>query len=217
VYVGSQAGGKDFFSGGLNSNHQFTVSGLPTTGTIYVRYSTRPTPTSAWEHELVSYTMDVGNNSGGGFGSEGNHTLRWDQKLTMANRFVLVLNGNSVLDKETGLVWFQTPQGGAVWAFGPAGCINRQMDGRKGWRLPSVHELASLVDTNVQSPANALNMPNGPFHNVQGDWYWSATTSSGNPDSAWAVNFGNGEVDTNAKTDFNLVWCVRGGGPLSEY
>ena len=33
----------------------------------------------------------------------------WSQKLSAAQRFVLVLDGEAVLDKETGLVWEKSP------------------------------------------------------------------------------------------------------------
>lgn len=33
----------------------------------------------------------------------------WSQKLPAAQRFVLVLDGEAVLDKETGLVWERSP------------------------------------------------------------------------------------------------------------
>ena len=33
----------------------------------------------------------------------------WDQKITTASRFKIVLDGEAVLDKETGLVWERSP------------------------------------------------------------------------------------------------------------
>lgn len=39
----------------------------------------------------------------------------WDQKIAAATRFVVLTNWSSqaVLDKETGLVWMRSPQGGS--------------------------------------------------------------------------------------------------------
>jgi hypothetical protein len=45
---------------------------------------------------------------------------------------------------------------------------------------------------------------------VQSSNYWSATTNANNTSNAWNVNFNNGNVNTNDKTNNNFVWCVRG-------
>jgi hypothetical protein len=86
--------------------------------------------------------------SGGG-GAEDNNTLRWDQALSAAQRFVILpaFNSDAVLDKETGLVWEKSPQTTAVSSANVRLiCANKAVGGRKGWRLPSLPELASLVD-----------------------------------------------------------------------
>ncbi len=59
------------------------------------------------------------------------------------------------------------------------GCTTRTTGNRKGWRLPSVHELASLIDSNNLS-GNPDLPPGHPFTNVQGEpeIYWSATTAA---------------------------------------
>lgn len=46
---------------------------------------------------------------------------------------------------------------------------------------------------------------------VQSSNYWSATTNANNTTNAWNVNFNNGNVNNNDKTNNNYVWCVRGG------
>jgi hypothetical protein len=58
---------------------------------------------------------------------------------------------------------------------------------RLGWRLPTVNELASLVDPSRSDPA----LPAGhPFNDVQlSDHYWSATTDSRDLDNRWVVGF----------------------------
>ena len=41
---------------------------------------------------------------------------------------------------------------------------DKEVGGRKGWRLPSIYELANLVDTTQQNPS----LPKGhPFTNIQ--------------------------------------------------
>src|SRR5262245_65751828 len=86
-------------------------------------------------------------------------TPSWDQTLPSTTRFIVLSNmgGNAVLDRETGLVWersplptMQTPIGldPGLRSFASAQtiCITRTVGGRKGWRLPTIQELASLID-----------------------------------------------------------------------
>src|SRR5205807_1369275 len=105
-------------------------------------------------------------------------TPSWDQKLqcdTQATcpRFIVLSNwidashpsgGAAVLDRETGLVWEQSPANSHTWQNARYQCTNLTTGGRKGWRLPSVHELASLIDPNQSSPTLP---PGHPFQQVQ--------------------------------------------------
>lgn len=61
VQVGSTPGGSHFYAGPVNAKHQATVSGLPASGTIYVRYNTRAGSSSKWESQTFSFTMQVKN------------------------------------------------------------------------------------------------------------------------------------------------------------
>ena len=134
----------------------------------------------------------------------------WSQKLPAAQRFVLVLDGAGVLDKETGLVWEKSPDTTQrTWAPAVSYCYNKVVGGRKGWRLPTVAELASLVDTTQSNPA----LPSGhPFQNVQSDYYWSSTVYAGDPGFAWLVTMSSGFVSSSSKSYFSYyVWAVRGG------
>jgi hypothetical protein len=132
----------------------------------------------------------------------------WDQILPSSTRFQLVMGGAAVLDKETGLVWEQSPSTNLnVW--GTVHCNLLTVDNRKGWRFPTIQELASLVDASVSSPGPAL--PNGhPFSNVQ-SYYWSATPDMFGSSTVWAVNFSTGGVISIDKSSSAYFWCVRGG------
>jgi hypothetical protein len=136
----------------------------------------------------------------------------WAQTLPAFTRFVVLLNMNSeaVLDKETGLVWEKAPSSDTFNFIGAQFRCNELSKGnRMGWRVPTLQELASLVDLSQSS-----HLPIGhPFSNVQLGAYWSATTGEGDPTSAWLVNFQVG-FNTTCKTGKSLityVWCVRGG------
>jgi hypothetical protein len=146
-------------------------------------------------------------------GAEENNTLRWDQALPAAQRFVILqaFNSDAVLDKETGLVWEKSPQTAAVSSANVRlTCANKAVGGRKGWRLPSLPELTSLVDPSVASPGPTL--PSGhPFLNVQSTNYWSASAHAENPALMWGVGFNNGAALSLSKAFDQRAWCVRGG------
>jgi hypothetical protein len=143
----------------------------------------------------------------------------WDQVLPAATRFVVLQDfaNAAVRDYETGLVWEHTPaMTFNSWYTGRDACINKNVGGRKGWRLPSLPELASLVDPSVDAPGPTLT-PGHPFLAVQSGGYWSASTNAENPTHAWFAEFFSGGVDTSFKTDVHRVWCVRGGMDADQY
>jgi Protein of unknown function (DUF1566) len=145
---------------------------------------------------------------------------QWSQKLPAAQRFELVLDGEAVLDRETGLVWQRLVWGAPpywTWDGARTQCNVSLIGGRLGWHLPTVEQLMSLID--VSRAADEIKLPKGhPFLNVQtgeNDWYWTATPWPGVAGYAIAVNFQRVYPD-----NFNGVgiyqqelhlWCVRGG------
>ncbi|MCP4254071.1 MAG: DUF1566 domain-containing protein [Candidatus Scalindua sp.] len=141
----------------------------------------------------------------------------WSQKLPAADRFDLVLDGAAVLDKETGLVWEQSPDTTTrLWSSALEHCFQRVVGGRKGWHLPTVEQLASLVDPG--NPNGNPDLPvDDPFSNVQSAWYWSSTTVASSTAFAWVVGFHVGLVNHRSKTSSTYVWCVRGGNTHDAY
>ena len=125
-------------------------------------------------------------------------TPSWDQKLqcdtpATCPRFVVLANWNNaaVLDRETGLVWEKVPSTvNTDWLGASVYCVSRNLGGRRGWRLPTVQDLASLLDPTQSHPA----LPSGHPFTGQFDIFWSATpanTSFGS-DSFWIVGFAFG-------------------------
>ena len=121
-------------------------------------------------------------------------TPSWDQTLPANTRFIVLTNMNSeaVLDRETGLVWEKSPSTSTFsWQGAQIQCNQLTVGNRKGWRLPTNQELASLVDPSVSAPT----LPAGhPFINVQSSGSWSATTNAFDTTFAWGVNFYYGTV-----------------------
>ena len=137
----------------------------------------------------------------------------WDQTLPGVTRFIVLTNMSSaaVLDRETGLVWEQSPSPDTFsWDAAQSHCNLLTTGNRIGWHLPTVQELSSLVNPSVASPGPTL--PSGhPFSNVQSYFYWSATTTAFSTDTAWGVYFDVGHASLFGKSTATYVWCVRGG------
>ena len=147
---------------------------------------------------------------------DGNHTLRWDQNLLAAQRFVILpaFNNEAVLGKNTGLVWEQAPDATArPWAAATSYCVNKNVGGTRGWRVPSVAELTSLIDPSLPAPF----VPATAFTGLQSSLYWSATSSADIPNRAWPVFFSVGDVNPSLKASSHYVWCVRGGMNADQY
>jgi hypothetical protein len=137
-------------------------------------------------------------------------TLQCD--TTACPRFELVMGGAAVLDHETGLVWEQSPDSSIyAWEGAHSRCNSLTTGGRLSWRLPTIQELASLVDPSVAYPGPTL--PNGhPFSDtVQSSFYWSATTRASDTSFAWGVVLSSGDVGGSNNINPRWVWCVRGG------
>jgi hypothetical protein len=142
-----------------------------------------------------------------------------------STRFTCVMGNQAVLDNETGLVWERdagtnNPTFNGAWQE----CAQYVLiDNRRGWRLPTIDELATLIDKS-QSP---FRLPAGhPFTNVNGVGdgpYWSSTTDPTAPSTgSFAVDFLTGDVVQWSKggtppSIIEHVWCVRGPGGNDGY
>ena len=155
----------------------------------------------------------------------------WDRKIVPVSRFVVLTNWNNeaVLDKETGLVWERSPATFTdSWPTALQFCVNSITGNRKGWRLPSMPELASLIlPSGFTSPGPTLPVGH-PFVGVKSgsttqDSYWTATTNAKFPTFAWTVNFGGRSpaMDWDDKDQLSTsphpIWCVRGGNNADVY
>ena len=174
-------------------------------------------------NEELAVTVFVGNSATGGFAYQTYNSQAccqataslpsWDQILPDEERFEQVMprgrNSQAVLDRETGLVWQRdTSDSQYDWYGAQTYCYGLEIGGRKGWRLPTIDELATLVDSSQISPA----LPDGhPFTNVKFADYWSSTTSASNTNFAWRVYFSHGNVYYDSKSNSYYVRAVRSG------
>jgi len=128
-------------------------------------------------------------------------------------------NDDLVLDKETGLICPRNANlkaNALNWLDANTSCRELKFANRIGWRIPTVEELSSLIDTRRTNPA----LPAGhPFVSVQfgdGVWaYWTSTNHENPSAAAWFVNLGQGGAGLATKGGnpqvLGFVWPVRGG------
>ncbi len=132
----------------------------------------------------------------------------WCQIIPTDERFVVVMNNEAILDRETGLVWERNTGNdlhdwsGTFWH-----CYLLGIGGRMGWRLPTVAELRTLTDR-TESPS----LPVGhPFTNAWDENYWTSTPDVDNAGNAGIVNFLNGYIGYRDKNQKYRVRAVRTG------
>ncbi len=146
----------------------------------------------------------------------------WSKQLT-EDRFERVMpteanpDGEGVLDHETCLVWEQSPETSTpTWLDAIKDCYGKTVGARKGWRLPTVEELATLVDDTNGSPKLPSGNPFDPAA-VMSSAYWTITTVAGDPAEAHLVSFTSGRVGSVPKDQDSNFWCVRGGHGYDTY
>jgi len=141
----------------------------------------------------------------------------WSRNLSASGgcasqRFDCIFNDEAVLDRNTGLVWtrsvtFTSP---AALLTAHATCLNATNGGVKGWRLPTVEELASLMAPGNTNPA----LPTGhPFLNAVNGVLWTQTFAAvQGVGLVRTVDIGTGSAIGTLASDSNaMFWCVRGG------
>jgi hypothetical protein len=156
--------------------------------------------------------------SAGGGGEADGYTMRWDANKPSASRFTVLaeFGGAAVRDNNTGLVWEQTPSMVLDWTGARFQCLNKAVPavgGTRGWRLPSVTELTSLIDPSLAPPYVPTQ-----FTGVLLGNYWSSTTiADGGSVNKFSVSFQDGFAGSTSKSTTNNVWCVRGSMSESAY
>jgi PKD repeat protein len=150
------------------------------------------------------------------YGKSGNYYVRATRGGQSQSAFVNNGNG-TITDTSTGLMWQQeTPDNIMTWEEALSYCenLNLPIGVYTDWRLPTIKELRTLVDSSRRSPAiNTMYFPD-----TVSSAYWSSTTYASYTNSAWGVGFDNNDNYTPNKGAFAYyVRAVRGGqsGSLS--
>jgi len=118
-----------------------------------------------------------------------------------------------VTDSKTGLTWQRCSVGqsfAASTCSGTAGTYSHEQalayaKTQTGWRLPSVKELSSLVDSNFIGPSiNGTAFPATPSF-----YTWASSPYASDPTSAWVVLFAEGSVKASSRSNAFHVRLVR--------
>lgn len=132
-------------------------------------------------------------------------------------RFVPQDQEDTVLDQQTGLQWMRCSLGQTWTGQTCAGHTNRFTwdqaqsaaesghAGLQDWRLPTVHELQTLIEYRMFNPAiDHQAFPNTPPAN-----YWSSSEAAYDAFYAWSVHFANGFSNWRHKRQRFEVRLVR--------
>jgi hypothetical protein len=117
----------------------------------------------------------------------------------MKKRFK-ILNKRTILDTKTGLEWERAANGPMTWQA----AMDYATAKGKGWRLPTIEELITLINFSKYDPAS-------DFPGMSPYWLWSSSSYAYDVSYAWLVNFNNGAMDGYGKSATSYVRCVRSG------
>jgi len=121
-----------------------------------------------------------------------------------------VIGNGVVKDNVTGLEWQQaTAPGTYTLQQAIDYCNNLSFGGKDDWRLPTIKELSTLVDSSIPYPGPTINT--SYFPDTVAARYWSYAIDADGIDHPWYVNFSYGNVSTFVVSSYYYVRAVRGG------
>ncbi len=136
---------------------------------------------------------------------------------TPDSRFTV--NGQEVTDTETGLIWQKCPLGKTGsdcsvdshqsfnWPAALQAAETEAQQTDKGWRLPNIKELHSIVEEKCFDPAINLTI----FPNTNSSYFWSASPRNNASNDARHVHFSHGNSDYHFQSNSAYVRLVRKG------
>lgn len=119
----------------------------------------------------------------------------------------------TITDNITGLMWQQVDGGEMTWDKATSHPLTLTLGGFKDWRLPTAHELYSIMNLATVNPA--LNTTY--FTSTSAEYWWSRDTLASDSSRVWVTNAGGG-IGPHPKTETISaggtrrihVRCVRG-------
>ncbi len=132
-----------------------------------------------------------------------------DARATAPAGQYVIANG-TVVDTKTKLTWQQTVSDPAyLTRDAQTYCPGLTLYlGGSGWRLPTVKELATLLD---RSRAAGPMIDAAAFPATPTGLYWTATPDASSSANGWTVDFSSGRIARTPLTQSLKVRCVRQG------
>jgi hypothetical protein len=128
-------------------------------------------------------------------------------------RFTYAANGTEVSDAKTGLTW-QRCSIGQTWQDSTCKGVASSHTHKQattltktkgGWRLPTVKELSSLVDTSRSNPTIDVSV----FPATPSAWFCTASPYAGSASLAWYVGFLHGDTSPLNREQRHHIRLVR--------
>jgi hypothetical protein len=168
---------------------------------------------------------DAADGAAGGAGEPDRGWAAWPMPNSLADTRAGAPNPASYTDNDdgtitddvTGLMWQRlveraanVEQGIFTQATARAYCAGLTLGPFDDWRLPSLIELASLVDDDTFTPSLSPKFGAAPPTPT-----WSSTPKADDATRSWTVNFVRGLHESAPNSTLRHVRCVRGGGPAA--
>ena len=111
----------------------------------------------------------------------------------------------TVTDTATGLMWQrQDDNVMRTWENAMGYCEDASIAGYNDWRLPTIKELESIVDSTRDDPAI-----DPMFIGTNSFYYWSSSTLALTPSRAWFISFDDGTNGNNEKSKAAIAYNAR--------
>ncbi|MCK5111213.1 MAG: DUF1566 domain-containing protein [Arcobacteraceae bacterium] len=114
---------------------------------------------------------------------------------------------NIVIDNKNKLMWQDNKEAKTNeknWKDANRYCNNLLLSGFNDWRLPSIKELETIVDSDRADPSICTI-----FKNISADSYWTSTSLPENKNNARLICFVSGDDNDDEKVVNYCVRCVR--------
>ena len=135
--------------------------------------------------------------------------------ILLCTLFAIYANGdfinkskNIIQDNKTNFLWQDTKEVKTIkrdFKQAVSYCKNLELDGIKGWELPNLKQLFTIVDTKKYNPTIYSE-----FKNITPDTYWTRRLfARGESNDAYTITFKTGSLYRRNMNDKFFLRCVK--------